>query len=167
MPRAYRKREIQPIETRFWKYVDKRGPADCWPWTGHRSTDGYGRIKVDGNMEQASRVAWELTFGPIPTGKQILHHCDVPACCNPAHLFLGTQADNMADMIRKGRENFSGLRCVGSTNGAAQLDERLVREMRRLYATGKYTQRKLAQMFYISNQVVSSIVNRKLWQHVK
>lgn len=88
----------------FWRRVDRSGGPDaCWPWMRVPSTGGYGLAKYKGRRRIASRVAWELTNGPIPGGMQVLHHCDNPPCCNPAHLFLGTVADNVADMIAKGR----------------------------------------------------------------
>lgn len=87
------------IATRFWRKV-KRGPPDeCWPWTGRRGGRGYGRVGSCG----AHRLAWELTNGAIPAGLWVLHRCDNPPCVNPSHLWLGTHADNMADMRAKGR----------------------------------------------------------------
>jgi hypothetical protein len=76
------------------------GPAACWPWTGSCTRHGYGKLSA---TEVAHRVAWELTNGPIPSGLCVLHRCDNPPCCNPAHLFLGTRSDNVADMVAKGR----------------------------------------------------------------
>lgn len=81
-------------------------PSGCIEWTGSRNRAGYGSISVGGRTEgrrSTHRLAWELTNGSIPDGMQILHHCDNPPCCNPAHLFLGTRSENMADMISKGR----------------------------------------------------------------
>lgn len=86
---------------RFWSQVEKT--ETCWLWIGNRHAIGYGRCGVDGTHAAAHRVAWELTNGPIPDGMFCLHTCDVRACVRPAHLFLGTQADNMQDMVAKGR----------------------------------------------------------------
>lgn len=89
--------------TNFWSKVAKAGANDCWPWTGCRMRSGYGQHSANGCRVLAHRRAWELTNGPIPAGKYVCHHCDNPSCCNPAHLFLGTQTDNMRDAAGKGR----------------------------------------------------------------
>jgi len=92
----------RPLEERFWEKVDVRGPDECWPWTRKHNPKGYGQFRKD-KMVQAHRMAWELTNGPIPDGLDVLHTCDNPPCCNPHHLFLGTNDDNMRDMNSKGR----------------------------------------------------------------
>lgn len=92
-----------PIDERFWVKVDRRGDDECWPWTACRSQKGYGRFRFNGNQTNAHRVAFILTRGPIADALLVCHRCDNPICCNPAHLFLGSNADNMADMVRKGR----------------------------------------------------------------
>jgi len=91
------------IHIRFWAKVDKRGPNDCWPWTGTTDKDGYGEIHFHGKHDKAHRVSWELLHGPIPENMKICHHCDNPPCCNDAHHFLGTTADNNKDRAQKGR----------------------------------------------------------------
>lgn len=92
---------------RFGNYVDTRSDDVCWLWTGGQS-EGYGQFNYRDAMgcprvERAHRVMWRLTFGPPPPGMCVLHRCDVRRCCNPAHLFLGTRTDNMADKMAKGR----------------------------------------------------------------
>lgn len=97
-----------PVE-RFWEHVDRRGPDECWPWLGKGNGDGYGRIGIGSRADKsgrdiaAHRFAWELEYGPIPAGMNVCHRCDNPPCTNPWHLFLGTQTDNLADMVSKGR----------------------------------------------------------------
>lgn len=86
----------------FGDRVDRRGPDECWPWTG-ATTSGYGRLSRAGRMVYAHRVAFELSSGPIPSGLEVCHTCDNPLCCNPTHLWLGTHQQNMADMGRKRR----------------------------------------------------------------
>lgn len=95
---------LRPTEARFWAKVDRSGgPEACWPWTGARAWNGYGQFGDGGQIHIASRVAWELSCGPIAEGLHVLHRCDNPPCVNPAHLFLGTHSDNMRDMVAKGR----------------------------------------------------------------
>jgi len=93
------------IEEEFWTIIDKQEEGECWIWMGSVMGRGYGQAYWHGHCIGAHRVAWELTNGPIPSGMCVCHMCDNPPCCNPAHLFLGSQKDNMQDGIRKGRVN--------------------------------------------------------------
>jgi hypothetical protein len=96
---------------RFWSKVDKT--STCWLWTGALfRSGGYGAFRIRTTTIRAHRLAWELMREKIPRGMCVLHRCDVPACVNPDHLFLGTRADNMKDMYNKGR-NVNG---AGSRN---------------------------------------------------
>ena len=88
-------------EERFWLQVSK--DEGCWLWEGHCSSDGYGSFRVKGRETLTHRFSYLLHKGPIPKGMLVLHSCDRPACVNPAHLFVGTQKDNMQDMLAKGR----------------------------------------------------------------
>lgn len=93
-----------PLE-RFWAMVRKG--KGCWEWQGSRLPRGYGSFRLGTRStdpkEYAHRIAWAWKNGPIPLGMRVLHHCDNPGCVRPDHLFLGTQADNVADMDAKGR----------------------------------------------------------------
>lgn len=90
---------------RFWEKVDKRGDDECWEWKGTRDRRNYGHFSPLGGerTRQAHRVAYEMLHGPQPSHLFVCHRCDNPPCCNPAHLFLGTAADNTHDMLAKGR----------------------------------------------------------------
>lgn len=88
-------------EERLWTKVDKSG--ECWLWIANRNWAGYGLFKREGKTRAAHREAWRAAHGDIPAGLQVLHRCDNRACVNPAHLFLGSQKDNIQDCIAKGR----------------------------------------------------------------
>lgn len=156
---------MQSISERFWSKVDKSGGQDaCWPWMAFCQPKGYGRFGIqrsDGSWGriQAHRLSYELTYGAIPDDLHVLHHCDNPPCCNPTHLFLGTNADNVADRVAKGRE--AGI-SRGEENGRAKLTADLVRLIRA--ATG--SQRAISKRFGISKAHVERVRNGKSWAHV-
>jgi hypothetical protein len=152
----------QPFDDLFWSKVDRRGPEDCWPWTAGRGSLGYGLFSLKPRhmrRQRAHRVAYELTHGPIPDGLHVCHRCDNPPCVNPAHLFLGTGADNVSDMVSKDRHQH------GATNGQAKLTEDSVRTMRALWSEG-VTYAALAERFSIAEKSVWAIVKRRNWKHV-
>src|SRR5947207_2239107 len=92
---------------RFWDKVNVIGNNDCWEWRAGRNPQGYGLFWLEGRQQPASRVAWLASAGRIPETEWVLHRCDNPPCCNPAHLFLGTAKMNTQDMIAKGRDRFA------------------------------------------------------------
>lgn len=143
---------------KFWPRLNKTDT--CWLWTGPLRKDGYGEVKIGGQQRPtAHRVAWTLTHG-FPGKLCVLHRCDVRHCARPDHLFLGTYADNSADMVAKGRQS------RGEGQHLSMLTEAKVREMRRLYATGKYGYRPLGPMFGVHWQTVRFVVRRMTWKHV-
>ena len=95
-------------QERFWAKVNKGTDAECWEWNASRNSFGYGQLTIVGpngkRPRTTHRLSWELHVGPIPEGMCILHRCDNPPCVNPAHLFIGTKADNYRDMRAKGRD---------------------------------------------------------------
>ena len=141
------------LHTRFWAKVQKG--EGCWIWRASTKR-GYGRI--DGCY--AHRVSWEIHYGSIPDDMCVCHHCDNPLCVRPDHLFLGTQADNTADRVSKGRGG------IGERNSHARLSEDQVREIRRCYATGGLTYHALAAAFGVAPSTIGFILNRGTWKHV-
>lgn len=147
---------------RFWELVDRRGPDECWPWLGGIDLpDGYGyfagfaRLKV-----RAHRFAYELEVGKIGPGRLVLHSCDNPPCVNPAHLRLGSPADNIDDRRVRGRAP------RGVNHHSAKLTEDQVREIRRRW-TGGEKQTALAERFGITQSSISRIVRGQDWIHVE
>lgn len=155
-------RWTQTLEERLWSRVDKTG--ECWIWQGCRGSKGYGTIwvgnKSDGRRKATHRVSWELVNGPIPAGMYVCHKCDNPPCIRPDHLFIGSNADNMADMRAKGRSP----KPVGSANPAAKLSESQVDEIRTRYARGGITQESLGAEFGITQSAVSQAVSSTHWK---
>ncbi len=141
--------------------------AGCWEWQGSRTRLGYGRVYLGNDKDQyAHRFVYERCIGQVPDGKVVCHHCDNPPCCNPAHLFMGVQADNLKDMKAKGRAR-GGMR-RGEDASVAKLTEAKVREIRSRAATAKRGEcGKIAADFGIDFSTYRRIVNRKTWGHVR
>jgi len=156
-------KDKESAKRRFWAKVQKG--KDCWLWTGARVSDGYGSFAVKHALiRSAHRISWELgNESAIPPGRSVLHECDTPACVNPAHLFLGTQKDNMRDAYRKNRMHRFDNR--GSKHGNAKLNEDDVRNIRLARTTG-WSNKSLAHIFEVSVSNVEYIVRRKTWTHV-
>lgn len=173
-------KQIPPLsekdKARFWAKVDKRGDNECWPWTGHRKKFGHGAFRLSGGLATASRVAMALTGAEIPPGLFVCHRCDVPYCCNPSHLFLGTSLDNAQDRERKGRGNqlrgdahpsrtMPETRPRGQEINTAILNPEKVTELRRLSSLG-VNNAELGRRFGITKAAARLVVIRKNWKHV-
>jgi len=184
---------------RFWALVDRSGGPDaCWPWLGYRKTrGGYGQVRRDHRTYPAHVFAWVLVNGPLPADKPCgLHRCDNPPCCNPTHIFPGTNADNSADMVAKGRshdgsavprgdQHYSRRRpeCLacGDRNGSrrhpesmrrgeahhnAKLDRQAVLEIRARLAGG-VSASDLARQYGINRSSISAIKRGLTWAWVE
>jgi hypothetical protein len=153
---AYRGRSIAE---RFLKFYKPGPPDKCWQWTGTIHHRGYGVIGDNKNRQYlAHRLAYEHANGPIPEGLYVCHTCDNPPCCNPAHLFVGTDADNQADKARKGRSTH------GAKSRSAKLTESDVRIIRSLYPG--MSQQAIADRFHVNQTIVSDIVRRVTWKRL-
>ncbi len=156
-------RPVRPTDAeRFYAKVSKT-PTDtgCLEWLGCCSPRGYGQFGWKGKIYTAHRVAWELVNGPIPDGSLCCHKCDNRKCCNPAHIFLGTHADNMRDMVDKGRH----VSVRGEQNYNTKLTEQDVIAIRGEKFAG-WRRCDIAQHFGISGKQVGIILSRKNWAHI-
>lgn len=127
--------------------------SGCWLWTGSL-TKGYGKLGVGGKVLYAHRVFNEMSHGPIPDGVKICHRCDTPACVNPAHTFRGSQKDNLADAVSKGRHR-AGRWC-------GRLTEDQVRQIRSDHRKNSV----IAAAYKVSRPTVSLIKRRRIWKWV-
>jgi hypothetical protein len=148
----YRGTEVE----RFWANVDRRQPDECWLWKGALSSTGYGMVGFDGKRQKAHRIAYRLAVGAIASSGFICHRCDEPRCVNPAHLFEGSHADNVRDMMEKDRQN------RGERNGQAKLTERQVKEIRA--RKGTETLRTTAARYGVSAPAVHAIQANRAWR---
>lgn len=141
----------------------KINDCGCWEFAGSKVRGGYGRITIGKRKFLAHRVSYGILVGKIPNGMDVLHHCDNPSCINPKHLFLGTDKDNVADCIRKGRQrNAYGEKCH-----FAKLTANQVREIRKIYKKGKIGCTKIGRIYGMSRSAILLIVKRIKWKHIK
>lgn len=151
------------VETRFWEKVDKTsGNAGCWLWVGAGTGTGYGHfMERPGREVRAHRFSWQLANGPVPHGMCVLHRCDNPSCVNPAHLWLGTQLENVADMVRKGRAQ----RVSGEQRPCARLTEADVHAIR-TSERYKYSASMLARHYGVGRTTIRHVIAGTTWKHL-
>lgn len=163
-PTTRRPRNLALEETVQW-FIDNHVIVDeetgCWemPNVG-RIADGYARVKFDGGNYLAHRLFYEALIVAIPDDLLVCHRCDNPGCVNPEHLFLGTDADNSADKVAKGRQ----YRPSSEGSPRVKLTRDAVRSIRRMYDTGEWTQLDLADTFGVSRAEVGYIVRGETWR---
>lgn len=153
--------DLSPIIiARFWSKVDVAiSDGQCWPWRAHVAADGYGKFRADGVTFQAHRIAWQVANGRDPGPLVIRHKCDNRQCCNPQHLEVGTQVENMADMVARGRS------ARGEANSHAVLTEADVMAIRARIAAGEMNT-EIARDYPITHSMVSRIRRGKAWVSV-
>lgn len=145
----------RPLVNRLMARVLMCPMSGCWLWTGAVTGRGYGSMQAHGKVHYTHRLSWAIHRGPIPDGLCVLHTCDVRCCVNPDHLFLGTNADNTADMCAKGRDRHP----KGERHPRAKLTWDDVREIR----ASALSHRALARLFGISHSRIHSIRAHLTW----
>jgi hypothetical protein len=148
------------VSNRFWKHIDKQTNG-CWVWTGSIFKNGYGRMRFGKYTRVSHRVAYELTKGDIPEGMLVCHSCDIRRCCNPDHLFLGTDADNVHDCQSKGRR----ADISGENHPMAKLNKEDVLRIRGRRSEGEPLS-SIAKDFNVTNALISLIDKRKAWRTI-
>lgn len=152
---------IRPIKERILERI-KKDDAGCWIWQGSRFKDGYGAIGIRRTgSKRAHRVSYEAFNGPITDGAWVLHRCDVPACVNPEHLFLGTPSDNTRDMLAKERRHI--LR--GESHPMVRFSERFVWGVRQLRKLGASIS-EIASMYGLSYFAIHQLCSGRTWRYI-
>jgi len=147
---------------KFWEKIDRSGgPNACWPWTRAKYSTGYGAVMWLSELTPAHRIAFYLEHDRWPE-PCALHRCDNRPCCNPAHLFEGTKADNSHDCVTKGRAKGQPQ---GESHRDAKLTEDDVREIRHLHEVG-VGQRELGRHFGVDHRTIAALLNGKTWKCV-
>lgn len=151
-----------PVEDRIYKFIDKKEENDCWNFLGFKNSDGYGIIGTSsGKSEGAHRVIYRIEKGEIPIGNVIMHTCDNPSCCNPNHLILGSQHENIIDMTTKNR----GVYQKGEDSHLSKLSQNQVIEIRNKYTGLRGQKSKLAKEYNVRPSTITNILSRKTWKN--
>ena len=145
--------------SRFWSNVKMSSLFDCWTWQRAKTKAGYGVTTNKRKLFYAHRLSWEINFGEIPKDLCVLHKCDNPPCVNPAHLFIGTRADNAKDKIEKGRQP------RGENVGGSILDKGDVLQIRKLRREG-WKVKRIAAHFNVKPKHIEQIIYRQSWRHI-
>ena len=153
----------RPLTERFHERAPSSGDG-CWEWLGDRDENGYGRllkgVALGHGYVYAHRLAYELAYGVPPGDRVVRHICDNPSCVRPDHLVLGSQAENVADRVERGRQH------RGERTGGVKLTAKQVIAIRQAFATGTISASALGRAYGVSRQTVRDAVNRVTWTHL-
>lgn len=144
------------------KYIPEPN-SGCWLWDAYVNPFGYGMMRVGPRMELSHRVSYALFVDEIPECILICHKCDVPGCVNPEHLFSGTDADNNADMIAKGRSNPAH---IGMCHSLAKLNDNDVMEIRTKLTFSGLTNIEISEIYNVSPSTISRVIRGQSWSHL-
>lgn len=158
-----------PLNERFWAKVNQT--SGCWEWTGSRNPKGYGQIQRGGRgggLVLTHRLSWEIHNGSIPDSLFVLHKCDNPACVRPDHLWIGSKAENTADMMAKGRHKTAPPKRLlrGEDHPNARLTNDIVSAIRERCASGELSQSEAGRVYGLTSGSVNRIVKRLRWKHL-
>lgn len=152
----------------FWAKINKDGPQlpkmpdKCWVWVAGKNKWGYGRFGINGNVCFSHRIAFALSGGVFENSKPlVLHKCDNPSCCNPSHLFVGTDLDNALDREGKNRGNQAMTDKFGERNGMVKLSSNDILQIRSRYRIGGITQKELGKLYGVGRGYINSIIRLK------
>lgn len=152
-------------QKRFWNKVTIDDLLGCWLWHGSLTAPvptGYGQMQFNGRKQLAHRISYQLFCGDIPGNMEVMHICDNRLCVNPAHLRVGSHADNMADMVIKGRSPNNR----GEKNPSAKLTREDIGVIRKMYENGQ-TQAVIARHYMVTRQAIWRVVHQKSWNEVE
>jgi hypothetical protein len=155
----------------FFERIDKIKNG-CWEWKGPFFENGYGQApRYKNKSTRAHRISWMLFNGNIPKDMLVLHKCDNKKCVNPKHLFIGTQKDNIRDMMNKGRDNFYPLfkngYGISGESSTSKLTKKEVAYIRKEYTEKKITPKELSKKYNISRSAIYKVIHHETWKCVK
>jgi hypothetical protein len=155
---------LQKDLDRFWAKVNKTD--SCWLWIAAKNNKGYGRFKFETKFYSSHIISYKLHNTDYDPTKFVCHRCDTPSCCNPNHLFLGTQSENMLDCSAKGRDNSQAKGAKGETNGKARLTEQDVISIKTRMKNGERTCNIIRDYTHVHKATIKYIKSGKTWKHI-